>query len=230
MNTSNRASLLLVLFVSISSLISCGDNKATTLHLLADPPKQLDSEAERMRQMQAITVFNTVTKQNEEVTGLDLYFPFSDACGTCTFAPGCGQDLCTAAWGLCIAKNFLAATRPQATPITLGNWTIPLQMPSANVELASWAKQQARAAADEFSIALEAMSGSPRSGQNNCGTFAASAVTASSGFAEVDCELALDHRRGRGGWLGHQTPFCRKRIVLHARSPSGAGSSGDFGL
>jgi hypothetical protein len=176
LNQLNLARLLTPLLVLLV-VVGCGEDDRPDRRLLdASEEPALDAEAERLRKMQAITVFNTVTGKNEETNPVDLLRVdegIGDSCkaalGSCQSpAVTCADLLCSAAHTLCLAKTFLALTKPQATPPAFGSWTFPLQAPSVNVELAKWAKTEATSAADEFAHQLEAMSGSPRSSGDLC--------------------------------------------------------------
>jgi hypothetical protein len=199
----SKLTLRALLVLGASLLVACSDSKPTKLTLLDAPAESRDPEAERMRQMQAITIFNTVTKLSEEKPRLDIHrFAVAPACSDTTKVPSgcsgvaagtCAYALCSAAADACVAKTFLALTKPQATPPVFGTWAIPLQKPAAIVDMADWALGYAVQAADEFARQLESMSGAPRFTGEACGTSSASvnlgstssATFAAAGFKEL---------------------------------------------
>jgi hypothetical protein len=178
-----------LLMVITALLAGCSDQRAPSRRLLDAEQKPLDAESERLRRMQAVTVFNTATLKTEQITAQTLYLNgLADTCETlngsaCGFSQDCASKLCNARWELCIAKGFLALTKPQATPQRFGNWEVPVQSPSANVELAAWAAQFAALAGDDAGSALETASGHPRSAGDTCP--AATAETAATSFKEA---------------------------------------------
>jgi len=174
MKTMNRPQLpFLALLTGLLGITGCESTKPTTVHLLDAPAKpSADAEAERMRLMQNISVVYEPTGEIQSISAASVRDAVLGICQTetrkiteCNNATllSCAYDLCEAQEALCMARTYLAMTKPQPSPIKLGStWTVPLQAASANVGLAGMSKVWAKTAADQFSMTLEAMGGIPR--------------------------------------------------------------------
>ena len=141
MNVSRTSRWFLVVLLTAAAL-GCSSQKPAALNLLPGKTKPLtnDSEAERLRKMQLITVIDTQndnqpqTEENSEF--IELVASSCIEAAACTGIPDCEQA-CDAQIAMCQAQTYLALTRPQGAMVTLiGRYTVPLQPEAARQNMA----------------------------------------------------------------------------------------------
>jgi len=154
MNVSRTSRWFLIVLLTAAAL-SCSSQKPAALNLLPGKAKPLtnDSEAERLRKMQLITLIDT-QKNNEPSTVTNGYFQelVLSSCGgsDCTAPTDCTQA-CDAMTTMCQAQTYLALTRPQGQMVTLvGHYSVPMQSEAARQSIAELGLDSAVSAGRTF--------------------------------------------------------------------------------
>ncbi|HEY5375509.1 MAG TPA: hypothetical protein VIK01_17640, partial [Polyangiaceae bacterium] len=154
MNVSRTSRWFLAVLLTAAAL-GCSSQKPAALNLLPGKTKPLtnDSEAERLRKMQLITLIDT-QNNNEPSTITNGYFQelvLSSCLGSDCAAPTDCEQACEAATAMCQAQTYLALTRPQGQMVTLvGHYSVPMQSEAARQSIAELGLDSAVSAGQTF--------------------------------------------------------------------------------